>query len=215
MNLPNKITLSRIFLVPIFMVFIMPIPNWVFGLPVLQNFHETLQAYNHFIDSYGYMIATGIFIFASATDGVDGYIARKRKLVTRLGKFLDPIADKLLITAALLALVSNQSLSGWSAMIIIGREFIVTTLRLIAAGDGIVISASKLGKIKTVSQMIAVGMMLLKDWPFTELLSNYFPISQVMMFIAVMLTIISGVDYLIKNYHVISKTANAENELSN
>ncbi|MCX7921813.1 MAG: CDP-diacylglycerol--glycerol-3-phosphate 3-phosphatidyltransferase [Clostridia bacterium] len=198
MNLPNKLTLSRIFIVPVFMIFVIPFPDWV----VNSGFaHEQLVAINNFIISKGNFIAAVLFILAASTDGVDGYIARKRKQITRFGKFLDPIADKLLVTAALIALVERGDLTGWAAMLIISREFIVTGLRLIAAGEGIVISASNLGKIKTITQMIAIVATLLKNWPlalFTDIqFDRYF------MMIAVIITVYSGYDYLAKNIKVI------------
>jgi len=113
-------------------------------------------------------MAAVLFFIAASTDGLDGYIARKRKQVTNFGKFLDPIADKLLVTAALVALVERGDLSSWAAIVIIAREFIITGLRLVAAGEGIVIAASKWGKIKTVTQIIAILTALLRDiwWMF-------------------------------------------------
>ncbi|MEN8906542.1 MAG: CDP-diacylglycerol--glycerol-3-phosphate 3-phosphatidyltransferase [Clostridiales bacterium] len=203
MNLPNKLTLSRILLVPFFMVFIIPIPEWVVNADLLNSLTSEMKSFNNFINNYGSYFAAIIFIIASSTDGVDGYIARKTKQVTKLGKFLDPIADKLLVTAALIALVSNNTISGWSAMVIIGREFIVTGLRLIAAGEGIVISASKLGKVKMVSQTIAISLALLENFPFTYITD--FPIDTYVMFIAVVITAYSGVDYILKNGKVISE----------
>jgi CDP-diacylglycerol--glycerol-3-phosphate 3-phosphatidyltransferase len=203
MNLPNKLTLSRIILVPFFMVFIIPIPDWVVNMPLLSWLCSEMKAFNSFISTYGRYFAAIIFIIASSTDGVDGYIARKTKQVTTLGKFLDPIADKLLVTAALIALVSNNTITGWSAMVIIGREFIVTGLRLVAAGEGIVIAASKLGKVKMVTQTIAISIALLDNFPF-----SYFTnvnVDTYAMFIAVVITAYSGVDYILKNGKVISE----------
>lgn len=201
MNLANKLTLSRIFLVPVFMLFIIPFPDWLLQGGILGFGRNQLVAVNDFILHYGNYIAAVFFIIAASTDGVDGYIARKRKQVTRFGKFLDPIADKLLVTAALIALVQRNELTGWAAMIIIGREFIVTGLRLIAAGEGIVISASNWGKIKTVSQMVAIGAALVKNYPLT--LFTDFQFDQWIMFVAVILTIYSGYDYIAKNIKLI------------
>ena len=200
MNLPNKITLSRIFLVPLFMVFLIPIPGWIVDSVVFSFMRDQIIMYNSFVTTYGYIVAGIIFIIASSTDAVDGYIARKHKLVTNLGKFLDPIADKLLVTAALLALVQTGTISSWTAMIIIGREFIVTGIRLVAVGEGIVISASNLGKIKTVTQMIAIIFALLKDYPFNLIpgLSN-FPVYRIAMGIALIMTVYSGWDYIKSN----------------
>ncbi len=200
MNLPNKITLSRIFLVPLFMLFVVPIPDWIVTSQLFAFMKDQLMIYNSFVTTYGYVVAGIIFIIASSTDAVDGYIARKHKLVTNLGKFLDPIADKLLVTAALLALVQTGTISSWTAMIIIGREFIVTGIRLIAVGEGIVISASNLGKIKTVTQMIAIILALLQNFPvaFIPGLST-FPFYKIAMGVAVVMTVYSGYDYVKNN----------------
>lgn len=137
MNLPNKITVSRILLVPIFMIVLfLPIP-------------------------YANLIAALIFVVAAATDGIDGHIARSTNTVTNFGKFLDPLADKLLVTSALIALVGQLKLPSWVAIIIIAREFIVTGLRLIAVNEGKVIAAGMSGKIKTVTQIIATVLLLI------------------------------------------------------
>ena len=201
MNLPNKITLSRIFIVPIFMLFIIPFPKWLLESDFLGIIRPQLLSINNCISIYGNYIAAVIFIIASSTDGVDGYIARKRKQITRFGKFLDPIADKLLVTAALIALVERNDITGWAAMIIIGRELIVTGLRLVAAGEGIVIAASKLGKLKTVTQIIAIVAALLKNFPLDRFTD--FQFDKYAMFIAVIITIYSGYDYIAKNSKVI------------
>ncbi len=201
MNLPNKITLSRIFLVPIFMLFIIPFPLWVLESSYLHIVHSQLVMLNNFILKNGNYIAAIFFIIAASTDGVDGYIARKRKQVTRFGKFLDPIADKLLVTAALIALVERNDVTGWAAMIIVGREFIVTGLRLVAAGEGIVIAASNWGKIKTVTQMVAIVVALIKNYPLSFLTD--IPFDRYFMFIAVVVTIYSGYDYIKKNIKII------------
>lgn len=201
MNLPNKISFSRIFIVPIFMLFVTPLPDWMLQSSALEFMSQQMSAYNNFIMSYGNYIAAVIFIIAASTDGIDGYIARKRKLVTKLGKFLDPIADKLLTTAALIALVQRGDVWGWSAMFIISRELLVTGLRLIAAGEGIVIAAGKLGKIKQVTQIIAISATLLKNFPLDRFTG--FRFDKYAMFIAVFFTIYSGYDYIVKNLHVI------------
>jgi CDP-diacylglycerol---glycerol-3-phosphate 3-phosphatidyltransferase len=212
MNLPNKITMSRIFIVPIFMVFIIPFPNWMLEATQLQFMHSEMVQWKDFVLHYGNYIAAIIFILAASTDGVDGYIARKRKQVTKLGKFLDPIADKLLVTAALIALVQRYEIvdngvrilsgvSGWAAMIIIGREFIVTGFRLVAAGEGIVIAAGKLGKVKMVTQIIAISAALLNNFPIA--LFTDFPFDRYAMIIAVIITVYSGYDYIKKNLKVI------------
>jgi len=183
------------------MLLIIPFPDWMLQSKTLSAIKTDLISINNFILNYGNYIAAIIFIIAASTDGVDGYIARKRKQITRFGKFLDPIADKLLVTAALIALVQRNEISGWAAMIIIGREFIVTGLRLVAAGEGIVIAASKLGKLKTVTQIIAIAAALLKNFPINRFTN--FPFDDYAMFIAVIITIYSGYDYLAKNSRVI------------
>lgn len=202
MNLPNKITVSRIILVPLLMIFLIPIPDSTVNFPLLGFLKDEMLVYNKFVNGTGSYIAAFIFILAASTDGVDGYIARKRKLVTALGKFLDPIADKLLITAALIALVQSDIITGWAAMIIISRELLVTGFRSIAAAEGQVIAANKSGKVKMVLQTIAVSVCLLKNWPFS--LITDLPIDTYLMFIAVIATIYSGIDFFVKNGKILS-----------
>lgn len=173
MNLANKLTMLRIFLVPIFLIFIA-----ARGIP------------------YGKELATIIFILASLTDKLDGYIARSRNQITNFGKFMDPLADKLLVTAALVSLVELQIVHAWVAMIIIAREFAVSGLRTVAASEGNVIAASWWGKIKTVIQIVAIiGALLNLSYvnPMLKILTD------VAMAAAVIITIISGVDYFVKN----------------
>jgi CDP-diacylglycerol--glycerol-3-phosphate 3-phosphatidyltransferase len=150
-----------------------------------------------------HMIGTIIFIIAAVTDFLDGYFARKYQLVTNLGKFLDPLADKLLITAALIALVELQLLPAWIAIIIISREFAVTGIRLVAAADGDVIAASQLGKLKTVSQIVAISALMLHNWPFQAI---SLPFDMIAIWVATFLTIVSGVDYFQKNQHILLKS---------
>jgi CDP-diacylglycerol---glycerol-3-phosphate 3-phosphatidyltransferase len=202
MNLPNRITLSRILLVPVFMIFIIPLPNWVLTSTYLEFAKPQLLVINDFILHYGNYIGAVIFIIAASTDKIDGYIARKRNMITKLGIFLDPIADKLIVTAALIALLQRGDISGWTAMLIISREFIITGFRLVAVGEGIVLSADKWGKIKMVIQSVAVAIALLKNYPFS--IFTDFPLDNYMMLIAVIVTIYSGVNYLTKNKKVIS-----------
>jgi CDP-diacylglycerol---glycerol-3-phosphate 3-phosphatidyltransferase len=202
MNLPNKITIFRIFIVPVFMLFILPIPDSVVNLSLFVFIKQQMLLFNRFIITNGSWIAAVIFIIAASTDGIDGYIARKNKQITRLGKFLDPIADKLLIIAALTVFVQNQEISGWVAFIIIARELIVTGLRLIAAGEGIVIAASRWGKLKTFTQIIAITSVLLRNIPIKTIIS--FNIESLLMAIAVLATIYSGYDYIKRNINVIS-----------
>lgn len=188
MNLPNKITIVRIFLIPFVVIFL------------LANFDIGEVIVSDEIITYSEIIATIIFIIAAATDGIDGYIARSRNLVTNLGKFLDPLADKLLVTAALISLVEMDRLAAWIVIVIISREFAVTGLRLIAVGEGEVIAASKLGKLKTVTQIIAIILLMLNNFPFV-----YLDISVDVFFVwlAVIITIVSGVEYFVKNWHII------------
>ncbi len=201
MNLPNKITVSRILLVPIFMIFVIPIPDATVNLSILSFLKDDMLRINQFINSYGNYVAAFLFILAASTDGVDGYIARKHKLITAFGKFLDPIADKLLITAALIALVQRDVVTGWAAMIIISRELLVTGMRLVAAGEGQVVAANRSGKIKMVCQTIAVSVALLNNFPFS--LFTDIHIDAYLMFIAVIVTIYSGIDFFAKNIKVI------------
>jgi CDP-diacylglycerol--glycerol-3-phosphate 3-phosphatidyltransferase len=197
MNLPNKITLSRIFIVPIFMILAVPIPDWVVNSNILSGITPQLMLYNKFIIEFGNYIAAIIFIIASSTDGIDCYIARKNKQVTKFGIFLDPVADKLLVTAALIALVQRGDITSWTAIVIIGRELLVMGLRLVAAGEGTVISASKLGKAKTIIQIIAISATLLRNFPISYFTD--FRFDRYAMFLAVLITIYSGYDYLVKN----------------
>lgn len=187
-NLANRITIARIFLVP------------VVTFLLLVRFHFWTVTINHRTTTGSEMIAAFVFILAASTDGLDGYIARKRQLVTNFGKFLDPIADKLLISAALISLVEMQRLSAWVAILIISREFAVTGLRLVAAAEGIVIAASKVAKWKTATQIVAMVVLILNNFPFSIV---GFPFDQVMIYIMVLVTLWSGIDYFIKNKQVI------------
>lgn len=188
MNLANKITLARIFLVPVLMLFLLVPFDW-------GTFH-----FAGISVTYSDLLATFIFIIAASTDGLDGYIARKRKIITNLGKFLDPLADKLLITAALVSLVGNGSVAAWMAIVIISREFAVTGLRLVAAAEGQVIAASGLGKLKTITQIVAIVAVMLNNFPFGIF---GIPFDLLAMWVAVLITIVSGIDYFIKNKEVI------------
>ncbi|MCD8398158.1 MAG: CDP-diacylglycerol--glycerol-3-phosphate 3-phosphatidyltransferase [Lachnospiraceae bacterium] len=173
MNLPNKLTMLRVCLVPVFVVLML-----VDGIP------------------YGNVWAGILFVLASATDALDGHIARKNNLVTDFGKFMDPIADKLLVCSALICLVAQQKLAAWMVIIIIGREFIISGFRLVASDKGTVIAASYWGKFKTVFQMIMIVMLLYDFGTVWNILS------QVVVWIALLLTVISLVDYLRKNWGV-------------
>jgi CDP-diacylglycerol---glycerol-3-phosphate 3-phosphatidyltransferase len=191
MNIPNKITISRVFLIPIFMIFLL-VP-FDFGVLI---FGEVELPIHH-------LIAVIIFIVASCTDWVDGYYARKYNLVTNLGKFLDPLADKLLVTAAFVSLVELGLAPAWMVIIILSREFAVTGLRLIAASDGAVLAAGQLGKIKTWIQIIAICALMLHNFPF-----NYIgiPFAEISLWAALIITVISGWDYFVKNKEVILKS---------
>ncbi|UFJ42209.1 CDP-diacylglycerol--glycerol-3-phosphate 3-phosphatidyltransferase [Brevibacillus humidisoli] len=188
MNLANRITLARIFLVPVVMFFLLV--HYKFGYFTIGSISM----------SYNELIAALVFILAASTDGLDGYIARKRKIVTNLGKFLDPLADKLLISAALISLVEMQRLEAWIAIVIISREFVVTGLRLVAAAEGHVIAASALGKLKTWVQIVAIVALMLRNFPF----ENFgFPFATIASWAMVVITIYSGYDYFVKNRNVI------------
>lgn len=178
MNIANKITVFRITMIPVFLIIVM------------MDFSDSQT------------IGAIVFAVAAGTDGIDGYLARSRNMVTNLGKFLDPLADKLLITTALIYLVEINLVPAWITIIIVAREFAVTGLRGIAVEKGIVIAASKWGKIKTVSQIIAVIILLLNEH-FVALTT--FPIGTVALYIALILTIISGVDYFVKARGVFSE----------
>lgn len=187
MNVPNKITLARICLIPFFIIILsVPLP-W-----------KTLQLYTLNIP-LSHIIAAIIFIIAAGTDWLDGYYARKYNLITSLGKFLDPLADKLLVTAAFILLVDLKLAPAWVVIIILSREFAVTGLRLVASGEGIVLAAGNLGKIKTATQMIAIVLLLLHNWPFVYL---EIPFDMILLYISLFFTIVSGYEYFVKNWHV-------------
>ena len=188
MNIPNRITVSRILLIPIFVVIMM----FDFGWGNMKLFGAEMPVH-HFVGAL-------IFIFASATDWVDGYYARKYNLVTNLGKFLDPLADKLLVSAALILLVELQLAPAWIVIIIISREFAVTGLRLILAGQGEVVAANQLGKIKTWAQIVAISALLLHNTIFTLI---GIPFDTIMLYIALIFTIWSGWDYFYLNRKVL------------
>src|SRR5690625_3558706 len=188
MNIPNKITLSRICLIPIFII-ILSIPldwgEWAIGTTTLPVSH---------------FVAGIIFLVASATDWLDGYYARKYHLITNMGKFLDPLADKLLVSAAFILLIELELIAAWIVILIISREFAVTGFRLVAAGEGVVLAASSMGKLKTASQLIAIALSLIHNFPFVYL---SLPVDIIMVYVALVLTIWSGIDYFIKNWHVL------------
>lgn len=188
MNLPNKITVSRIILIPIFIIFMVI----DFGMGTVK-IGGTVLSIEHIIGAL-------LFIIAAATDWFDGHLARKHNLVTNMGKFLDPLADKLLVSAALVILVEIGSAASWIVIIIISREFAVTGLRLILAGGGEVVAANQLGKIKTATQLVAISFLLLNNIFFEAI---HFPFGTIMLYIALFFTIWSGADYFYKNRRVL------------
>ncbi|MCI6732121.1 MAG: CDP-diacylglycerol--glycerol-3-phosphate 3-phosphatidyltransferase [Lachnospiraceae bacterium] len=176
MNLPNKLTMARVILIPFFVLFLL--------VPIAGD--------------YSKYIALVIFIIASLTDLLDGKIARKYNLVTNFGKFMDPLADKLLVCSALICFIELDLLPAWIVLIIIAREFIISGFRLVASDNGVVIAASYWGKFKTTSQMIMI-ILLIAQIPGFDLLEQAF------IYIALILTVVSLVDYLIKNKDVLKQ----------
>lgn len=176
MNLPNKLTMGRIFAIPVFIVLILM--------------------------EYRYAAAV-VFILAAFTDMLDGKIARKYNLVTNFGKLMDPLADKLLVMSALICLAELGDVAGWMVIVILGREFIITGMRQVAAAQGIVIAAGTTGKIKTVTQMIAIPLLILDNWPFS-LLSVNVPMDEIFLWIALVMTVVSGTEYIVKNRQLFS-----------
>lgn len=177
LNVPNTLSLVRVFLAPLVLLFLSlristPIPF------LSLDGAEPL--------TLGDLLAAVVLIIAAITDSMDGYIARKHHLITTLGKFIDPLADKVLVIAAMIALVELQRIPGWIVLVIITREFVVTGLRLVAAAEGVVIAASKGGKLKTVFQIVALAMLILK-----------LPGGMALMWVAMILTVWSGMEYLI------------------
>ena len=188
MNLANKLTLLRVILIPFFIV--------CFYIPIVVVITISV---NNYLIPYANLLGLVIFLLAAITDFIDGYIARKYNMITDFGKFMDPLADKLLVTAALLILLENGLIAGWVVFIILAREFIVTGFRTIAASKGVVIAAGWLGKIKTVVQFIMISTLLLLNYPFE--LFNW-PVDQIFVALAVVLTVASGVEYIYKNLHI-------------
>ncbi|MEG1255171.1 CDP-diacylglycerol--glycerol-3-phosphate 3-phosphatidyltransferase [Clostridium sp.] len=177
MNLANKLTVLRMILVPVFLI---------------CSMYNTVEAN---------IVALIIFIVASITDKLDGYIARSKNQITNFGKFMDPLADKLLVTCALILLVEKGIIPAWVVVVIISREFIVSGLRTLAASQGVVIAASNWGKLKTVIQMIAIIMGLLLpiyNAPWLNVITN------ISVYIAAIITVISGIDYFVKGKNVIN-----------
>ena len=176
MNLPNKLTVFRVILIQFFVVLLL-----------------------FDITAYDEWIALAIFIIASLTDFLDGHIARKYNLVTNFGKFMDPLADKLLVCSALICLVELSRIPAWIVILIIAREFIISGFRLIASDNGVVIAASYWGKFKTTFQIVMICLMIANLEPL-------YLVTQVVMWAALILTVVSLVDYLIKNRGVMQES---------
>ncbi len=186
MNLPNKLTMFRVLLVPFFAIFML--------VPQFQIW-------------WGSLIALIIFVVASITDMFDGKIARKYNLVTNFGKFMDPLADKLLVSAALICLTALGRLQAWVVIVIISREFIISGFRLIAADKNIVIAASMWGKVKTTFQMCMVILMIIfmPALPFNNIASWIYVVLDIVSYVTCALTVISLIDYLVKNKDVMKE----------
>lgn len=207
MNLPNKLSIIRIMFIPLVLLFMLPIN--LFGFEP--------QAWNAFVMDWGRVVAGALFIVASLTDYADGQIARKYDLITNLGKFLDSLADKMLVISVLVALVDVGRVSSVFVAIIVLREFAVTGIRMLASEKGVVMAAAMIGKIKTVTQMIAIIYILFEPL-FIKITMQIAPnlktsnvqsvvanIGNVFFLISVAMTIISGLDYLIKNKHYLTQ----------
>ena len=176
MNLPNKLTIMRVILIPFFVFFLL----------------------SPYFPEYGNYIAVAIFIVASLTDMLDGKIARKYNLVTNFGKFMDPLADKLLVCSAMICLIELDRLAAWIVIVIIAREFIISGFRLVASDNGVVIAASYWGKFKTTFQMLMVIVLILDiQMPFFQILGT------VLTYVALILTVVSLIDYVVKNKDVL------------
>ena len=177
MNTPNKLTIARVIMIPFFVAFLM----------------------YDIAGSAGKWIALAIFIIASLTDTLDGYLARRDNLVTNFGKFMDPLADKLLVCSALICFTSLGTLPAWITIVIIAREFIISGFRLVAADNDIVIAASYWGKFKTVSQMFMLILLI------ADLGGAFNMIAQVLIWVSLVLTIVSLIDYIAKNVQVLTQ----------
>ena len=188
MNLPNKLTTLRIFLIPIFVIII--IGNWDFGnVSILGTDIDITQ-----------LVGAIIFAFASFTDWLDGYIARRDNLVTNFGKFADPLADKMLVMAAFILLVQQGIVPGWIVVIIVCRELAVTGLRLLLVEqDGEVLAAAWPGKIKTATQMVSIILLYLNNVLFNNI---HVPMAMIMLYICLFFTVYSGVEYFWQNRKV-------------
>lgn len=197
MNLPNKLTFLRLLLIPFFLVLTVVPFDW--GSVTLLGSEMDLAL----------LLATIIFIVASFTDWLDGYIARRDNLVTNFGKFADPLADKLLVASALIVLIELGLAPAWVVAIIISRELAVTGLRLLLVEEGgTVLAAAWPGKIKTVTQFLAVIFLLVNDFPFAW---TGIPIGQILLYVSLIATIYSGYDYFYNARHLFADTLNSKN----
>ena len=199
MNLPNKLSLMRIILVPVTVLFMLPI----------NLFGWQPEGWNNFVTNNGMIVAAIVFIAASLTDMLDGKIARKYNLITDLGKFLDALADKILVISVMIAFVELRRFSAWPLIIVILREFAISGIRMIAASKNDVIAARMIGKVKTATQMVAISYLmfeplLLKIFGFgftgyANLQTNVITIiGDVLLGISMVMVVVSGIDYIIK-----------------
>ena len=189
LNLANRITIARIFFIPVVIsLLLIRYQFWSFTI-------------NHRTTTGSEILAALVFIGVAGTDALDGYVARKKKQITTFGKFLDPLADKLLVSAVLISLVEMGRLSAWVAIVIISREFVVTGLRLVAAAEGIVLAASRIAKWKTGIQIVTMVALIINNFPFSFVA---IPFDTIMVYIMVAITIYSGIDYFVKNKQLIN-----------
>lgn len=180
MNWPNRLTVARVALIPVIVVLLQfPAPVWR-------------------------LLALAVFMLAALTDWLDGYLARKHGIVTNLGKFLDPVADKLLVLSTMIALCGLGQFPAWACIVVLFRELAVDGLRLVAVEQGRVIAAGKLGKIKTTLQMLTLAAVLVGNGAW-----GGFPLWQALMYLAVAMTLVSGVDYFVRNGSVLCRKEGA------
>ena len=196
MNLPNKLTTIRLVSVPLFIiVYLIPYQSLGIQIPVFHILSSSLSLLD--------IVLFFIFALSALTDYFDGYIARKYHLITTFGKFADPIADKLLINTIFLLLASDGTISIIIPIIMISRDTIVDAIRLVAANKQVVIAAKYLGKLKTVTQMISVIFLLLGDFPFSII---HLPIGQISVWIACVISVISGIDYFMDSKDMLTES---------
>jgi len=202
MNLPNRITLIRIALVPVFLVFACPVPAEFVDLFARWGWEAPLVGFSAWATmGGGWWVGGFVFCVAFFTDFLDGFIARRRGLVTDLGKFLDPLADKLLVCSAFIALTARGEVMAWATVIVVCREFVVTGLRLVAVNKGVVLAAGPAGKLKTVFQGAAIIFYLFQNFGIEPLFTLH--ARGILLLIAVLLTVFSGIDYIMRNRSVL------------